>query len=80
MVVLDQEKTNSFLNLINEQGDIDNTYLYAKYLSKPRYKFLIKKSEDAGIKGLNDSNAFIKCSNTMDDVYEDIDEYNPRRI
>ena len=55
-------------------------YLYAKYLSKPRYKFLIKKSEDAGIKGLNDSNAFIKCSNTMDDVYEDIDEYNPRRI
>ena len=79
-MVLDQEKTNAFLNLINEQGDIDNTYLYAKDLSKPRYKLLIKKSEDAGIKRLNNSNAFIKCSNTMDDVYDDIDEYNPRRI
>ena len=23
--------------------------------------------------------AFTKCSNTMDDVYENIDEYNPTR-
>ena len=23
--------------------------------------------------------AFIKCSNSMDDVYEDINEYNPGR-
>ena len=32
--------------------------------------------EDAGIKHLNDSKAFIECSNTMDDVYEDIDRCN----
>ena len=32
-----------------------------------------------GIKHLNDSNAFIECSDTMDDVYENIDEYNPTR-
>ena len=41
--------------------------------------FLIKKPENAGIKQLNNSNAFIGCSNTMDDVYENIDEYNPNK-
>ena len=30
-------------------------------------------------KHLNDSNAFIESSNTMDDVYEIIDDYNPNR-
>ena len=72
-------KTNALLNLIKEQDDIDKIYLYAKDLSEPKYEFLIKKCEDAGIKHLNDSNAFIECSNTMDDVYENIDDYNPNR-
>ena len=40
---------------------------------------MIKKREDAGIKHLNDPNAFIECSNTMDDVYENINDYNPSR-
>ena len=40
---------------------------------------MIKKREDAGIKHLNDSNAFIECSNTMDDIYENIDDNNPSR-
>ena len=31
------------------------------------------------IQHLNDSNAFTECSNTMDDVYENIDDYNPNR-
>ena len=54
-------------------------YLYAKDLSEPTYEFLIKKREDAGIKHLEDSNAFIECSNTMNDVYENIDDCNPNR-
>ena len=70
-------KTNALLNLINEQVDIDKMYLYTKDLSKPKCEFLIKKLEDAEAKHFNDSNAFIECSNTMDDVYEDIDDYNP---
>ena len=45
-------------------------------MSKPKYEYLIKKREDAGIKHLNNENAFIECSNTMDDVYEDISDYN----
>ena len=41
---------------------------YARDLSEPKYEYLIKKDEDAGIKHLNNPNAFIECSNTMDDV------------
>ena len=67
------------LNLINEQKDIDKIYLYAKDLSEPKYEYLIKNRENAGIKHVNDSNAFIECSNTMDDIYENIDNYNPSR-
>ena len=70
-------KTNALLNLINEQDDIDKIYLHAKDLSEPKYKFLIKKRKNAGIKHLNDPNAFIECSNTIDDLYENIDDYNP---
>ena len=34
-------KTNTLLNLINEQKDIDKIYLNAKDLSKPKYEYLI---------------------------------------
>ena len=55
-------KTNTLLNLINEQHDIDKIYLYARDLSEPKYEFFIKKQENAGIKYLNNPNAFIECS------------------
>ena len=67
------------LNLINEQKDIDKIYLYAKDLNEPKYEFLIKNREKAGIKHLNDPKAFIECLNTMDDIYENIVDYNPNR-
>ena len=72
-------KTNTLLNLINEQNDIDKIDLYARDLNQPKYKILIKKPKDAGIKHLNDPNTFIECSNTMDDVYENIHHYNSNR-
>ena len=72
-------KTNALLNFLSQQDDIDKTYLYAKDLSEPKHEFLIKRCEDAGIKHLNDSYAFIECSNTIDDIYENIDDYNLRR-
>ena len=67
------------LNLINERKDIDKIYLNAKDLSESKYEYLIKTRENAGIKRLNDSKAFIECSNTMDDIYENINNYNPNR-
>ena len=73
-------KTNALLNLITEQDSdrlIDNIYLYTKYLNEPKYQFLIKKRENVGIKHLNDPRAFIVHSITMDDIYNDIDDYNP---
>ena len=81
---LDQEKRIHCLrirknDLINEQKDIDKIYLYAKDLSEPKYEFLSKNRENTAIKHLNDSNAFIECSNTMDDIYKNIYEYNPNR-
>ena len=72
-------KTNTLLNLINEQHDIDKIYLYARDLNKSEYEILIKKRKDATIKHLNDPNEFIECSNTMDDVYENIHDYNSSR-
>ena len=72
-------KTNTLLNLINEQGDIDKTFLYAKGLNEPKYEYLIKNHKNTGIKHLNDPNAFIECSNTMGDVYENSHDYNPNR-
>ena len=71
--------TNALLNLISQQDNIDKIYLYAKDLSEPKYEFLIKTRENIAIKHLSDSNAFIDCSNTMDDVYENISDYNPSR-
>ena len=50
--------------------------MFATDLSEPKYQFLIKKCEDAGIKNINNPNAYIVSSNMMDDVYEDIDNYN----
>ena len=72
-------KTNALLDLLKEQNDIDKIYFYAKDLSEPKYEFFIKKREDAGIKHCNKLNAFIECSDTMHDVYENIDYYNPSR-
>ena len=40
---------------------------------------MIKKSENAGIKYLNDINVFIERSNTMEGVYKNINDYSPSR-
>ena len=72
-------KTDALLNLIKEQGDIEKFYLYPKDLSEPKYECLIKRHEDIGTSHFNDANAFIECSAIMDDVYQNIDDYNPNR-
>ena len=75
-------KTNALVNLTQQDNNnlIDKIYLYAKDLSEPKYQFLIKKREDAGIKNLNDTSAFIEYSNTMNYVYNNIDNCNPKRM
>ena len=43
-------KTNTLLNLINNQPDIDKIYLYAKDPYEDKYQVLINKRESMGIK------------------------------
>ena len=53
--------------------------MYVKDLNEPKYEFLIANRKNAGIKHCNNLNAFIEYSNAMDDVYKNIDNYNPSR-
>ena len=73
------DKSNTLLHLINNLHPIDKIYLYAKDLSEPKYKFLINKREQAGIKYLNDPHAFIEYSNDLNDVLDNINNYNKNR-
>ena len=70
-------KTNALLNLINNQPDIDKIYLYAKDPYEKKYQYLINKCEKVGINHFNDPKAFMEYSNDMQDVYKNIEDYNP---
>ena len=72
-------KTNTLLHLINNFHPIDHRYLYVKDMDEKKYQYLINKREQAGIKNLNDPHAFIEYSNDMNDVLEDINNYNKNR-
>ena len=72
-------KTNTLLHLIDNLHPIDQFYLYAKDIHKPKYEYLINKREQAGIKNLNDPKAFIEYSDDMDDVLDNINNYNKNR-
>ena len=50
--------------------------MYAKDSYEAKYQFLINECEDTGLKYLKDSKAFIEYPNDMDDIYEDIEQYN----
>ena len=69
-------KTNTLLHLINNLHPIDKIYSYTKDTDELMYQFLINKREQAGIKILNDPHAFIQYSNDMDDVFDNINNYN----
>ena len=70
-------QTSTLIKLIREQDKrdaIDKIYLYARDLNEPKYQFLTEKRENAGIRHFNNPNAFTEYSDTMDDVYENIDD------
>ena len=72
-------KTNTLLHLINNLHPIDKIYLYAKDIHEPKYEYLINKREQVGIKNLNGPHAFIEYSDDMNDVLDDINNYNKNR-
>ena len=73
-------KTNTLLHLINKFHPIDKIYLYAVDTDEKKYQYLINKRKQVGIKNLNDPHAFIEYSNDMNDVLEDINNYNKNRV
>ena len=70
-------KTNALLNLINNQPDIDKIYLYAKDPYKAKYQYLVNKRQKVGLDHFNDHKAFMEYSNDMQDIYKNIEDYNP---
>ena len=72
-------KTNALLNLINNQPDIDKIYLHAKDPYEAKYQYLINKCEKIGLDHFKNSKAFMEYSNDMQDVYKNIEDYNPRK-
>ena len=76
----ESRKKITLLDLIREQDSIDKIYWYAKDLNEPKHhQSLIKKSEEARM-CLDKPNpiSFLKYSNTLNDVYNNIDDYNPK--
>ena len=72
-------KTNALLNLLNAQEDIDKIYLYTKDPYEPKYQYLINKREKVGLDHFKDLKAFMEYSNDMQDVYKNIEDYNPNK-
>ena len=73
-------KTNVLLNLIkNQKSDIDKIYLYVKHLFKAKYQLLINGRENIGIENLKNSKVFIDNLQTIDDLYENSENYNPAK-
>ena len=70
-------KTNALLNSINNQPDIDKIYLYAKDPYETKYQYLINKRKKVGLDHFDDPKAFMEYSNDMQDVYKNIEDYNP---
>ena len=50
--------------------------MYVKDPYEAKYQYLINKREKVGLNYYDDPKAFIECSNDMQDVYKNIDDYN----
>ena len=72
-------KLNALSNLINHESDTEKIYLHPKNPREAKYQLLTHKRERTGIKYLNDSKVFIEISDDMDDIYKNIEEYNPNK-
>ena len=62
------------MHLSNHEPDIDKKFLYVKNPYEAKYQLLINKTQDKGLKYLNDSKAFIDFSNEMNKIQKNIKE------
>ena len=68
------------LNLIkNQRPHIEKIYLYVKDPFESKYQLLINGRERVGIKTLKNPKIFTNYWQTIDDVYENLEDYNPTK-
>ena len=73
-------KSNALQNLIkNQRSDIDKICLYVKNPFQSKYQLLINGREKVRIETLKNTKAFIDYSQTVDDVHENLEDYNPTK-
>ena len=73
-------KTNVLLNLMeNQQQDLDKIYLYVKDPFESKYQLLIIGREKVGIKKSKYPKSFAGYSQTIADVYENLEDYIPAK-
>ena len=53
--------------------------IYTKDPSGAKYPLLINRHKSVGLRHCNDCKVLTEYSNDMDDIYENIDEYNPNK-
>ena len=73
-------KTNLLLNLVKHlQIDIAKIYLYVKDPFESKYQLRINGRENVGIKQIKNSVSFIDYFQIIDDIYQNLESYNPRK-
>ena len=74
------DKTNVLFNLVkHQQPDNDKIYLYVKDPFEWKYQLLINWKEKVGTEILKITKEFIDYSQPFDDVYENLEDYNPKK-
>ena len=77
---LESGKTIVLLNLIKQQRpDIDKIYFYVKNPFETKYQLLINGRKKVGVKTLKNPKVFIDYSQTIDDFYGNLEDYNPTK-
>ena len=73
-------KTNLLLNLVkHQQIDIGKIYLYVKDPLESKYQLRINGRENVGIKQIKNPVSFIDYFQIIDDIYQNLESYNPRK-
>ena len=73
-------KINTLLNLIkHQQPDIEKIYLYVKNPFESKYQLLINGREKVRNQIIKNAKSFIDHSQKIDDVYENLGDYNPTK-
>ena len=73
-------KTNVLLNLIkHQQPDLDKICLYVKNPFESKYQLLLNGREKVGLENLKNLKEFIDYSQTIDDAYQNAEDYSLRK-